>query len=477
MSSEAPERDLDALADAVAERLEPGSYGDKMLLNRRQLLALAGAGVSAGALGTLGVSEVEAQEVVGQIGTDQERVDVYGGEGDFQLVDGDEGVFTEQAKMDSEPFELYISPTGDDSNTGLSMDDPLATFEGVINSIPRVGVESGIGKTIIVNIEDGATISESSPIEFSMPWVSKLKIKSDGSNQVTIESSVSSEAIRVRKQGLVLEDVTVTPTDTGNSYTKAIDAKDHALIFPRGSTQIDGGSEYAIQAQYSSKVFLVADNPIINGLGTSTTYAGVEVHRASGLIMDTGTIQNADVGINADRNSYAAMRGTIDSCNTGLRTQDGAVEKVDAGAVTNCSVAHRPEDGGFGKSNNTPDYTGTTDVIPETFEGTYVDIDNGDRIINGRLKVSSGQISNVTPGGYGKVPEDETPNTGEKANVYWMLENPPTDSDGNEVSTEIVPKWRYEPNGGGMRLRFEENLNNASGDLTVAYHIFEYIGK
>ncbi len=86
MSSEASERDLDALANAVAERLEPGSYGDKMLLNRRQLLALAGARGICWRAGDLGVTEAEAQEVVGQVGTDQERVDVYGGEGDFQSL-------------------------------------------------------------------------------------------------------------------------------------------------------------------------------------------------------------------------------------------------------------------------------------------------------------------------------------------------------------------------------------------------------
>jgi len=159
MSSDRSERDLDELADAVVERLEPGSYGDKMLLNRRQLLALAGAGVSAGALGTLGVTEAEAQEVVGQIGTDQERVDVLGGEGDFLSLFGESTqmkklaaspewvddpeytlgkferpMFDEDIGSSGDSTTLYCHPDAPDNGDG-TLDDPVS-FRGVWQYIP-----------------------------------------------------------------------------------------------------------------------------------------------------------------------------------------------------------------------------------------------------------------------------------------------------------------------------------------------------
>lgn len=74
------ESELDAIADRVAEQLPTGEYGCKMLLSRRQLLALASGGLSVGALTSFGVDEATAQDVVGQVGTDSDRVDVFAGD-------------------------------------------------------------------------------------------------------------------------------------------------------------------------------------------------------------------------------------------------------------------------------------------------------------------------------------------------------------------------------------------------------------
>ena len=70
--------DTDELAAAVVDELDPGQrIGDKIILRKRQLLAIAGAGLSAGALAQFGISEAEAQEAAGAVGTDDERVDVF----------------------------------------------------------------------------------------------------------------------------------------------------------------------------------------------------------------------------------------------------------------------------------------------------------------------------------------------------------------------------------------------------------------
>ena len=69
--------DIDAVADAVLERLDPGTVIDnKIILSKRQLLAIAGSGLGAGGLAALGISEASAEEAAGQVGTDTEPVDV-----------------------------------------------------------------------------------------------------------------------------------------------------------------------------------------------------------------------------------------------------------------------------------------------------------------------------------------------------------------------------------------------------------------
>lgn len=78
--------DIDAVAERVLERLDPGTViDDKIILNRRQLLAIAGSGLGAGALAALGVEEASAQTgPAGQVGTDAEPVDVFAWDLDVQ---------------------------------------------------------------------------------------------------------------------------------------------------------------------------------------------------------------------------------------------------------------------------------------------------------------------------------------------------------------------------------------------------------
>jgi len=71
--------DTETLAEQVIEELDPGQVIDnKVILSRRQLVAIAGSGLSAGALAALGLEEASAQTgPVGQVGTSSEPVDSY----------------------------------------------------------------------------------------------------------------------------------------------------------------------------------------------------------------------------------------------------------------------------------------------------------------------------------------------------------------------------------------------------------------
>jgi hypothetical protein len=78
----------DELSDKLASKLDTGSYGDKVMLSRRQLAAIAGSGLGAGALGALGIGDAEASTPgsgdgeSGVLGTSSDKVDGF-----FQDID------------------------------------------------------------------------------------------------------------------------------------------------------------------------------------------------------------------------------------------------------------------------------------------------------------------------------------------------------------------------------------------------------
>ena len=83
MSTDSPDSDLavdiERVADEVKEQLQPGDQiGDLVVVSRRQLIAFATGAAGVGALAQFGISEAQAQEAAGQVGTSSERVDVEG---------------------------------------------------------------------------------------------------------------------------------------------------------------------------------------------------------------------------------------------------------------------------------------------------------------------------------------------------------------------------------------------------------------
>jgi hypothetical protein len=79
--------DTEALAEAVVAELDTGTVvDDKIVVSRRGLTALIGAGLGAGALSMLGVDKATAQTAAGQVGTSSEPVDVFAaGNGTVEL--------------------------------------------------------------------------------------------------------------------------------------------------------------------------------------------------------------------------------------------------------------------------------------------------------------------------------------------------------------------------------------------------------
>jgi len=95
------------LARQVVDELDPGTtIGDKVILSRRQLVAIAGGGLSMGALATFGVTEAEAQEAAGAVGTEDDLIDVWAAGGGNVLREGD--VETAQSESIAGGYQITI---------------------------------------------------------------------------------------------------------------------------------------------------------------------------------------------------------------------------------------------------------------------------------------------------------------------------------------------------------------------------------
>jgi len=72
-----PDTDTTELAREVIKELDTGTVvDDKIVVSRRGLTALMGAGLGAGALSMLGVDKATAQQAAGQVGTSSDPIDV-----------------------------------------------------------------------------------------------------------------------------------------------------------------------------------------------------------------------------------------------------------------------------------------------------------------------------------------------------------------------------------------------------------------
>lgn len=76
MSLDLTDAERASLAKDLAAELDPGRYGDRFVLSRRQLLTIAGGAGGVAALVSLGVEPAAAQSAAGQVGTSSEPVDV-----------------------------------------------------------------------------------------------------------------------------------------------------------------------------------------------------------------------------------------------------------------------------------------------------------------------------------------------------------------------------------------------------------------
>ena len=121
---------LDRLADRVADRLPPGSYGDRVVLTRRQLVGAATGTLGVGALVSLGVDPAVAQ-AAGQVGTDSEPVDVVASNVDANSLSTTD---FERTNAGVTAFLSSNQAIPDSTQTVVALDSVTSDDEGELNT-------------------------------------------------------------------------------------------------------------------------------------------------------------------------------------------------------------------------------------------------------------------------------------------------------------------------------------------------------
>jgi len=170
------EQDVSELARSVVQELEPGMMiDDKLILSRRQALAIATGTVSASALLGFASGTADAQSAAGQVGTSSQPVDVEAAT-----------VKATQVGTSSEPVDVKAATVNaTDVNTGSINTDEI--FGAVVNL--------SNGQTVAVPNITQASLSfaiandGSGALVIFQPQVSKVKPLSLGAQTTTSEGN------------------------------------------------------------------------------------------------------------------------------------------------------------------------------------------------------------------------------------------------------------------------------------------------
>lgn len=399
------------------------------------------------------------------MGLPQDPNPVDGGEIEPQTVD-----VSEQIKMADEPFTIYVRNNGDDSNTGLDVSEPLQTIDEAFNRVPRLPVENGGGPSVSIELGEGETYTTDG-ISFTFPWIAKLFLTTEnpsGTNAV-IECTGNDYGIIYSRSRVYFDSITVRPETAGAGYEDAVEATDSASLITSNGSRFEGGSNSTVAATYNSYARLEGGVTVSGTDGTTewgvTSYANSHVIASGSL-----TVENASQGLYGDRGGTIASSCTIDNCGNGIRTQDGGTVKQVGGAVTNCTVAFDPADTGIVKQYQNPDFTGTTDKLPDQVLGTFIDLDSGDHILNGMWRIRSSTVT-VPSGGTIRLSSGATPSAGNPFTFWWnYAENGPA----ADAIVEVQQN-RYEEDEDKGRITLEETLGFT--DIDVTFVTFEWVGN
>lgn len=328
-SDEGDSPDGESIADRVDE-LE--ATVNKMLPDRRGVLKGLGAAAVGGAAVSGATGGASGQSAAGQIGTSQSPVDV-------EAADVNAGsVSTAYASHSgSNPLTLYVRSSGDDTNTGLSESDAVASVSQAIKNVSALPIpKDGGQETVQIDIEGGSTFLESETLMVDLPWVSEIKIQSSDSNQSTIECDTTGDGVVVKHTWLSADNIRFT--DGPNNQPGTMVKVSRATFVPGSGCKVEGATDHQIYAQEQSLVSLTGD-ATVEGPDQEKSNFGVVGHSNSYIQPSPDTkITNCWVGINILEASTAGLAGDVDNCYIGVRIADNSNSKLDGITLSDCDI-------------------------------------------------------------------------------------------------------------------------------------------
>lgn len=375
----------------------------------------------------------------------------------------------QQIDVDQTPHTIYVRSNGDDSNTGLREDDPVATVSEAVHRVTHVPTTAANGDlpTHVINFESGEVFEFEERILMSWPWVGKVRFETNGPDRAVLEAPGVGRAMRFKNCRVDFKGITLRNRDDSNRPRMMLSIEEGCYFDLRDSL-ITGAFDRQVRVDKAS-YFDQHSDATVRGLGKNSSTRGVAPHGGSFAIIK-GTIENAGRGIGGTRNGSWAIEagGIIENCGVAMHAGDEAVGKLRDSTIRNCNVAYRIRHGGHLKHGPGSTLENTKQTVEHIGLGTFRDEVHDRTIIYGWESSGIGTVA-VPGGGKAQTAISDSPDSSKPFTINYYIQDPPENSD---VAIDLK-RWRWDSDNGVMRAEIVEELGFVE-EVDVAYQIWEY---
>lgn len=278
--------------------------------------------------------------------------------------------------------DLYVSSDGDDSNSGLTMDDPLLTIH---TAYSKIFADSLNPHTIFIN--EGLYSSEITGELFPIYPISYTTLSGVSSNETKLDAGNHSNVILINEvDGIILKDVTIqhgNSTYGGGIYCYKSNPVLENLII-RENYAVYGGGIMLYGSDPIITLTEISNNLAINGGGVYSYYYSEPVFEHVTVVNNSGEING---GIFNNQNSYYLTISNSILWNDGDEISGSGSEEtitvtytdiengwVGVGNIDSDPLFTDPVNGDFTLQPNSPCIDAGDPTSPLDPDGTVVDM-------------------------------------------------------------------------------------------------------
>lgn len=291
-------------------------------------------------------------------------------------LDVDNATIMEQIDPADMPHTIYVRSDGDDSNSGLSASDAVATLDKAVDLVSHVPTKrsSADVPTHVINVESSQVFTIDNRIRTTWPWAGKVRFEASGSNRAIFEVAGSLQrAMDIKTCRVGFEKIHFRPADFSNQPDQFIKIAQNAAADIR-NCKFEEGLERQILVDKVSYA-TIYEGTVLTGRGNGTSSKGVWVHGNSHVLFGnsgTGIIENMQRGIYGTRaGSWAQEGGTIRGCDVAMEAGDTAVGKARDGTIENCDTGFKVTNDGFLKLEASASLSGVSNFYEVAGEGRF----------------------------------------------------------------------------------------------------------